>query len=119
MNLKKIFLILILYLGIDYIYLKLNNKMYNDLVLHIQKEKLKTNYLYATLSYIIMTISFYHFVKNDMDAILIGLSLYGLWNAVNGVIFVNWTLETTLKDTLWGISLNYLIYKILSFVKMI
>jgi hypothetical protein len=93
--------------------------MYSDLVLNIQKETLKTNYMYAALSYIIMTISFYHFVKNDMDAILIGLSLYGLWNAVNGVIFVNWTLETTLKDTLWGISLNYLIYKILSFVKMI
>lgn len=116
----KIVYIFLIYIIIDYIYLGIesNQKMYNSLVQNIQNENIVMNYYYAGFSYLIMTLSFNHFVKNQKDALMIGFSLYGLWNCVNGAIFKNWSLTVSIKDTLWGMTLNFILFKILNIFKL-
>ena len=116
----KFIYIFLIYLVIDYFYLNLeiNKKMYSSLVKNIQKDNLQLNLIYTIFSYLVMTISFSYFVKTERDALMIGFSLYGLWNTVNGAIFKDWSLEVSIKDTLWGITLNFIVFKILKLLKI-
>ena len=112
----KLLKISIIMLIIDVIYLKLNNKFYAKLVKKIQNKKLKTNIIYATFAYLCMIISHYKFANSNLDCIILGLAMYGVWNGTNGAIFDKWNLKVTLIDTSWGILLNLMVFNIIKYI---
>jgi uncharacterized membrane protein len=106
MNSKAIGAALICILILDFIYLSLTKKFYNNLVRSIQGENIVINNLGLLLAYFFIIFGYYYFIirKNAsvLDAFLLGLTTYGIYEGTNYAIFKKWTLQAVLLDTLWG-----------------
>lgn len=96
-----------------------------NLIYKIQQSKLKINYIGAFLSYIFLTFALYWFIiKNNtisydkklLHAFILGLTIYGVFEATNFALFKNWSPYIFLSDTLWGATLmlltTYFFYKL-------
>jgi uncharacterized membrane protein len=106
MNFKAISAALICILILDFMYLSLTKNFYNNLVKSIQGENIVINNLGLLLAYFFIIFSYYYFIiaKNGsvLDAFLLGLTTYGIYEATNYAIFKKWTFKAGLLDTLWG-----------------
>jgi uncharacterized membrane protein len=81
------------------------------LIFTIQKSKLEINYIGAFLSYIFLTFGLYYFIVKDnktsfkkklFNAFILGLVIYGVFEATNLALFKQWSPYIFLSDTLWG-----------------
>lgn len=106
MNILLFLLILILLGFFDFIYLSLFNEYFKTIFYNIQKSKLNVNLYYALGVYLIMTLCIYYFgfVKklNEIDMLLLGLFIYGIYEFTNKATFKNWPIFMILLDTTWG-----------------
>ena len=67
-----------------------------------------------------MVFGLYYFIVKDkkpvLDAFLLGLLVYGVYDLTNLGTLTNWTIKMTIMDSLWGASLfaitTYVVYKI-------
>ncbi len=82
-----------------------------NLIYNIQKSKLEINYLGAFLSYIFLTSGLYYFIIKDnkssfrkklLNAFILGLVIYGVFEATNLALFKQWSPYIFISDTLWG-----------------
>ena len=103
---------------IDAIYLFLMKDNFNKLVSNIQKSPLKLKILPTIFCYIFLIFTLYYFIINKnasiLDAFLLGLGTYGIYDTTNMAIFKQWNYKTVIIDTIWGgilFSLTYFIYK--------
>tara|TARA_Y100000389_G_scaffold204091_2_gene254961 strand:- start:5971 stop:6339 length:369 start_codon:yes stop_codon:yes gene_type:complete len=103
---------------IDAIYLFLMKDNFNKLVSNIQKSPLKLKILPTIFCYIFLIFILYYFIINKnasiLDAFLLGLGTYGIYDTTNMAIFKQWNYKTVIIDTIWGgilFSLTYFIYK--------
>ena len=91
---------------IDIIYLQIISKPSSLVVKSIQKTDLVVNKTYAFITYLMMTFTIYYFVilknVNYLDAFLLGMVIYGIFNFTNLSIFNGWSLLMSAIDTLWG-----------------
>uniref|UniRef100_A0A6C0IW94 DUF2177 family protein n=1 Tax=viral metagenome TaxID=1070528 RepID=A0A6C0IW94_9ZZZZ len=98
---------------------------FSNLIYKIQGSNLKINYLSAFLSYIFLTFALYFFIIKDnkssfrkklVNAFILGLTIYGVFEATNLALFKNWSPYIVLSDTLWGATLmlltTYIFYKL-------
>jgi len=98
---------------------------FSNLIYKIQGSNLKINYLSAFLSYIFLTFALYFFIIKDnkssfrkklVNAFILGLTIYGVFEATNLALFTNWSPYIFLSDTLWGATLmlltTYIFYKL-------
>ena len=87
------------YIGLQYGYLK---HVYQN----IQRGPLKINYIGAALCYAILVFLLYYFIlskkKKILDAFILGICVYGVYEATNYATFRNWPIYMVLVDTLWG-----------------
>ena len=122
---KKIFISSILMLIIDLIYLKnIGTPVFGKLIKKIQGTDLKLNLLGAGFSYLFLIIAINYFViipeKNLMSAFILGLCIYGVFDATNLAIFVKYSIEASVIDTIWGGTLftitTFITYKLLKIV---
>ena len=64
------------------------------------------NILGSLLSYVFVVLPLYWFIikenRSNLDAFILGISLYGLYEYTNLALLKNWNLQTTMIDTLWG-----------------
>ena len=105
---------------IDIFYINFNNKYFNKFFYKVQQSKLVLNPLFALIAYILMIIGINHFIISKQrpvsDAFLLGLVIYGVYDATNYATLKNWTIHMALTDTLWGATLfsltTYLTYYI-------
>jgi len=121
-HVKKFFLISIIVLVIDLLWLSLFlGKYFGKMVLKIQGEKMIINNGIAFLSYLCIILSIYYFLimkdngKMYMDAFLLGLFTYGIFEFTSGAIFKKWEKLPLFLDTLWGgilYLMTYFIYKL-------
>jgi uncharacterized membrane protein len=104
--------ILVIMLFIDYFYLKLISSSFKKMVKNIQNKKMELNYLGAFYSYFFLSFSLYYFIilpnKSLLDAFLLGLSIYGVFDGTNLAIFTNYQLDLSIIDTIWGGLLYFL-----------
>ena len=107
--------------GIDYIGINLLLKDYfSKLIKGIQKKDMKIRYSGAIFTYIIMTLGLYYFIikeeRSIVDAFLLGVLIYGVFEGTNYALFDNWELKALVMDTTWGGILfaltTYAFYKI-------
>ena len=120
-HLKKIVLVSFIVLIIDILWLSaFLGGYFGKMVLKIQGEEMKLNYNIAGLAYIFIILSFYYFIvmkdngKMELDAFLLGLFIYGIFEFTSGAIFKKWEILPLFVDTIWGGILylvTYFIYK--------
>ena len=103
---KSLITITIVLLVLDAIYLKLIANHFNQLLNNIQGSDLKLKIAPAILCYILLVFSIYHFIVKDkkpvIDAFLLGIVIYGVYDATNMATIAKWTWKTVIMDTLWG-----------------
>lgn len=104
--LKNILLISVLFLLLDSIYLTLVSNKASKMIYNIQKSKMELNILGAVICYMFIVVLFYHFIivkKGSLfDAFLLGLCVYGIYDATNYALIKNWSLTFSMMDSLWG-----------------
>ncbi len=120
-NIKKFFLVSVIVLVIDLLWLSLFlGKYFGKMVLKIQGEDMVVNKYIAFLSYLFIIFSIYYFIilkdngKMHLDSFLLGLFVYGIFEFTSGAIFKKWEILPLFIDTVWGgilYLLTYIIYK--------
>lgn len=102
----------IIMLVIDLIYLSLTAHEFKNMVKNIQKSPFTMRLGGAIASYILMIIGLNTFIikenKSPMEAALLGLVIYGVFDTVNYAIFSKYDLIIALKDAFWGATLFYI-----------
>lgn len=102
-NILKLSVIVLL---IDIIFLYIIKDLFNKQIISIQNSKLELNFIGAALSYIFIILSLYWFIIKDnkklIDAFILGLCIYGVYEYTNYALLKNWNFQTTIIDTLWG-----------------
>ena len=114
LNMKRIMISTVLFILIDSIYLKLVSPLFNKLINNIQGTDIKLRLDGALYAYICIVLVFNYFIlhKNGtlLDAFLLGLLTYGIYEGTNRAIFSKWSLDVMLIDSLWGGILFSLVY---------
>jgi uncharacterized membrane protein len=116
----KLILTGLLFIVIDFLYLSSVSSYFNNIVKGIQGSPLVLNMTATILCYISLVLGLYYFIirenKTVIDAIIIGLFVYSVFEFTNKAIFTNWKWHTVIIDSLWGGVLfgltTYFVYKI-------
>jgi len=91
---------------LDCIYFYIFNERLSKSIIHVQKSKVKINYGYALLFYIIFTFIIYFFIIRENKpiyyAFILGFCIYGVYDTTTKAIFNNWDSSLVIIDTLWG-----------------
>jgi hypothetical protein len=113
---NKLIKIIIFTLLIDIIYLYfIGGYPFLIMVNNIQNTNKQTEikYIGAILAYIFIVFIIYYFIikedKKPKDAFLLGLCVYGIFDATNYALFEKYSLNIAIQDTLWGGTLFYLV----------
>lgn len=103
---KNILVTSVLFIAIDFVYLKSLKPMTERMIYNIQGSKMIFHYDGAIFAYFCIIALFNYFIihKNGtiMDAFLLGLLTYGIFEGTNRAIFSKWTIQFMAIDTLWG-----------------
>ena len=101
----------IVMLLLDSAYLSACSNFFNKIVKNIQGSKLELNIYGAIICYIFLIFGLNYFVLLDKkldykkklrNSFLLGLVIYGVYEATNLAILKNWTWEALILDTVWG-----------------
>jgi uncharacterized membrane protein len=125
---KNFLVTLIIFLGIDFVWLGLIAKNFYDQQLSAFSRTL--NWPAAILTYLLIALGLVLFVlpqvkNNGFQAIywgaIFGLIVYGVYDLVNLATLADWTLKMTLVDVFWGMfvcgATAYLASQILGYLK--
>lgn len=124
-DITNIFIIAIIMAIVDIFYLTSMSSFFNSLVQNIQGTKIKLDYISTIIVYLFLVFQLYYFVLKNvktytsnygllMDAFILGITTYGVYEYTNKAIFKEWTYEATIYDTLWGgvlFTMTALLYK--------
>ena len=121
MKISIIIISSILLLLIDSVYLSYFGNFFNKQVEKVQGSPLKLNLWGAIFSYLFLIIGINYFIlqkrESWQNAFLLGLVIYGVYEATSYAILKNWQISSVIIDTLWGgilfaltTYLTYLIY---------
>jgi uncharacterized membrane protein len=102
----------IILLSIDYVYLYSMKNHYSNLITNIQGKDLKLRIIPTLFVYLLLYLGWYTFIfinKNQisnnkllLNAFILGIVIYGVYELTNYAIIDKWTLKTVLIDTVWG-----------------
>ena len=91
---------------LDILYIYFNKKMVFNQIWAVQKKDIQPRIVAVLLCYIIICGGFCHFVierkESIIDSFLLGVFVYGTYTLTNYVSFVDWKVETTIMDIIWG-----------------
>lgn len=107
----------IIFTLIDSVYLYSMSGKFQKMIKNIQGSELKMNIIPTIICYIFLIFSLYYFIVSKkqkvLDAFLLGLGIYGVYETTNLAIFKKWDPIIGTVDTIWGgilFSLTYFIY---------
>ena len=111
-------------ISIDYLYLNIIKDYFQWQIRTIQGSPMKINIWGAVVCYILLVVGIYYFILREkrsyLDAFILGLVIYGVFETTNYALFNNWALSTVFIDTIWGGILfaltTYVVYKVRSIV---
>lgn len=107
-------------LALDSIFLYMISPLFKSQIKAVQKSYLELNMTGTIISYLFLIIGLNYFIIKDrksiIDAFLLGIVIYGVYEGTSMALLKDWRLETLLLDTTWGGVLfaltTYLTYKI-------
>ena len=101
-----IFVSSIVFIVIDSVYLHFIKDYFNNQIKLIQGSPIKINSYAIIICYIILIFAINYFIiipnRSILDAFLLGLIIYGVYETTNMALFSKWSWTTVLIDTLWG-----------------
>lgn len=96
----------VILLLLDAMYLFFIRHYFNDQIQRVQGSDIKLNYYGMVMCYLTLILGFNYFIIRDMksslDAFLLGILIYGVYETTNLSILQNWSMKTVVIDTLWG-----------------
>lgn len=96
----------VIVLSLDSVYLSIVGTAYAEQIAHIQRVAMRVNRLGAIACYALIVSGIYYFLVREkrsvMDAFLLGIFVYGVFDTTNLAIFKNWRMDLAVVDTLWG-----------------
>jgi uncharacterized membrane protein len=96
----------IVFLLLDITYLKLNERLFNDQIINVQRVILQPNYYAILISYLFLFFIICYFIirthRDISEAFLLGFLINGVFEFTNMSIFKKWELKTAIMDTFWG-----------------
>ena len=91
---------------LDLIFFWVNQTFLSKTLFSIQGSSTKIRYTSAFFCYIALTFLLYYFIvkpkRSLVDAFLLGISVYAVYETTNYALFKNWPLQMVIMDTLWG-----------------
>ncbi len=104
---------------LDSLFIYLNSSTFATMVKDIQGSPLQLNWMSGLICYLFLIGGLNYFIlqqhKSVMDAFLLGLVIYGVYETTTYAAFKKWRIQTVLLDTLWGgvlfATTTYLTYK--------
>jgi uncharacterized membrane protein len=113
----------ILFVVIDFAYLNLIRKYFENQVKSVQGSPLQVNFLGAILCYIFLIFGLNYFIikskRTPYEAFLLGILIYGVYETTNYALFKKWSIFTVILDTLWGGILFALVTFIIDRLRMV
>ena len=95
-----------LFVSIDFAYLKLMKNYFSNQVKVVQGSTIKMDLLATFFCYIFLIFGLNYFIikrkRSVLDAFLLGLVIYGVYETTTKALFHKWSWITVLIDTLWG-----------------
>ena len=96
----------IVFVVLDGFYLNLTKDYFNKQVKSIQGRDINANFVAIGITYIFLIYGLNYFIiqknRSVKDAALLGLVIYGVYEFTNLSIFTNWSVLSTIIDTVWG-----------------
>jgi uncharacterized membrane protein len=122
---KTLFIISVIMLTLDFIFLSANQKMFEIQIADVQRVSLQFRPMGAILCYIALVFGLYYFIiktnRSPLDAFLLGLVINAVYEGTSYAILKKWKWQTVVMDTLWGgvlLSLTTIItYKLLKYLE--
>ena len=106
---KILFLILLIMVALDSIYIYFTKSIFGQLIAKIQRTALDVRVLGAVIVYLLLAIGLYVFILEPgrplWYAAILGLVIYGVFDFTNYAILKNYDLSVALMDTVWGATL--------------
>ena len=110
----------LIFLLLDSSYLYLNYKYFETQIINIQRVTMTTKPLGILATYLVLLFAYYYFILrvrgSPLDATILGLVIYGVYDLTNYSTFKKWELQTVIMDGLWGGVLfglpTYIVYNI-------
>lgn len=91
---------------LDSVYLNLTKSYFSKQIERVQGKPIELNIAGLLLCYTFLIFGFNYFIiqkqQSTMDAFLLGLVIYAVYEFTNYALFSNWSILTVIMDTLWG-----------------
>lgn len=114
LNILKLSLI---FSALDFVYLFSMSTKFQNMIKNIQGSDLQMNIIPTIVCYFFLIFLLYYFIVHKgqtvLDAFLLGVGVYGVYETTNLAIFKKWEPMVGIVDTLWGgilFSLSYYLY---------
>ena len=96
----------IIFIITDSIYLTLIKNYFEKQIIEVQGSVIQINLYGVILCYLILILGLNYFIirqnKSILDAFLLGLVIYGVYETTSYALLKKWRIETVILDTLWG-----------------
>ena len=103
---KKIVISTIVLLVLDVLFLNINKTLFENQVISIQRVVMQVNPTGAFFAYLFLVFAINYFIilKNRPieEAAILGIVIYGVFEATNVAIFKKWSPSLAIMDTVWG-----------------
>lgn len=104
---RDVIVLSVIVLLLDYVYLSnFGAKPFLNMVKNIQGEATVLNYPAAGIAYILLILAMHQFVikekNNYKRAFMLGIIIYGVFDATNMALFNKYSYSVAIQDTLWG-----------------
>jgi len=103
---NQLIISVVLLLLLDSVFLYTISDMFKKQVLDVQGSPMKINMIGGALCYLLLIFGLYYFIikphRSVMDAFLLGIVVYGVYETTTYALLKNWRLQTVMMDTLWG-----------------
>jgi len=102
----KLFLIALVFISIDMVFINLSSKIYQKMIKSIQNSPLIPRYYSMISIYIIVVFGLYYFIiypkKSPIEAAFFGFIIYGIYETTNYTIFEKWNPIVSIINVLWA-----------------
>lgn len=104
---RELVLVSVILLTLDYVYLSnFGAKPFLNMVEKIQNEKTILKLPAAVVSYVLLILAVHQIVLEKPDnyrrAFMIGLIIYGVFDATNMALFNKYDITVAIEDSIWG-----------------
>ena len=108
---------ILLIIAVDLPWLVLGSKTSKAMILSIQGSELKMRWAPGLLVYIALAY-LVHLPKSSLDAFLLGLCTYAVYDFTNYATLRNYSLRFAIMDSLWGGILFLIVYQLLKYFRI-